>query len=151
MLSTRWRPFGDTFGEMNRLQNEMNRLFDRFGGVGGEDDRRTVPAYPALDLWQDGDNLYVEAELPGLVLDDLEIYVTGGTQLTLKGKRDIPEVENGTWHRRERGYGSFARGLTLPHDVNADKVEASFTNGVLTITLPKLEDAKPRRITVKTG
>jgi HSP20 family protein len=149
MLMTRQRPFGDVFSDLGLLQNEINRLFDHFGTGGPEGERRVAPSYPALDLWQDADNLYVEAELPGLELDDLEIYVTGGNQLTLKGKRELPEVEGGTWHRRERGFGSFARAITLPNDVDADKVEAALRNGVLAVTLPKHEGAKPRRISVK--
>ena len=142
---------GNAFTEMNQLQHEMNRLFDRFGV--GERERkgghRVAPSYPALDLWQDSENLYVEAELPGLELEELEIYVTGEDQLTLKGKREAPTVENGTWHRREREFGSFARALTLPHAVDADRVEAAFKHGIVTIALPKQEDAKPRRISVR--
>ncbi|MBN2291025.1 MAG: Hsp20/alpha crystallin family protein [Pirellulales bacterium] len=149
MLYTRWQPFGFVGTEMNRLQHEMNRLFNRFGLAESNDEFRVAPSYPALDLWQDGENLYVEAELPGLELDDLEIYVTGGNELTLKGKREAPVVEDGTWHRRERGFGNFSRVMTLPHNVNAEKVDATLKNGVLTVTLPKLENSKHRRITVK--
>jgi HSP20 family protein len=132
---------------MNRLQGEMNRLFDRFGLENGG--RRSAPAYPALNLWQDGDNLYVEAELPGMELNDLEMYVSGGNQLSLKGKREAPSIEKGAWHRQERGYGSFTRAITLPQNVDADKVKAEFKHGVLCVTLPKTEDTKPRRIEVK--
>jgi HSP20 family protein len=132
---------------MNRLHREMSRLFDRAGY--GDGARRMAPAYPALNLWEDADNLYAEAELPGLSLDDLEIYVTGGNHLSIKGKREVPESDKAAWHRRERGYGQFARALTLPHDVDADKVEAEFRNGVLCIKLPKREESKPRRIEVK--
>jgi len=149
MLATRWQPFGvaGPWSEMNRLQTEMNRLFDRFGFEDGG--RRPAPTYPALNLWQDGDNLYVEAELPGMELSDLEMYVSGGNQLSLKGKREAPSVEKGAWHRQERGYGSFTRAITLPHDVDAEKVEAEFHDGVLCVTLPKREGSKPRRIEVK--
>jgi HSP20 family protein len=132
---------------MNRLQTEMNRLFDRFGTDNGG--RRVAPTYPAMNLWQDADNLYVEAELPGMELSDLEIYVSGGNQLSLKGKREAPSMETGAWHRQERGYGSFTRAITLPHDVDAEKVEAQFNHGVLCVTLPKSEGTKPRRIEVK--
>lgn len=149
MLMTRWQPFGYAGMEVDRLQREMNRLFERFGFGEPEEERRVAPAYPALDLWQDAENIYVEAELPGLELNDLEIYVTGGNQLTLKGKREAPAVEEGTWHRRERSFGTFTRALTLPSDVDAEKVEAALKNGVLTITLPKVEKEKPRQITVK--
>ena len=149
MLTTRWQPFGDVFSELNRLQHDMNRLFNRFGLTNGGGERRIAPAYPALDLWQDEDNFYVEAELPGMKLEDTEVYVTAGNQLTLKGKREAPVVENGTWHRRERGFGEFSRAITLPQDVDADLVAAAFQNGILTITLPKMEATKPLRISVK--
>ncbi|MHB8897459.1 MAG: Hsp20/alpha crystallin family protein [Thermoguttaceae bacterium] len=151
MVSTRWRPFG--FGletpwfELDRIQNEMNRVFDRFGF--DESSRQVTPTYPAINLWEDADNLYVEAELPGMELSDLEIYVTGDDQLSLKGKRGAPAGEQNTWHRQERGYGSFARLLTLPHQVDAERVQAAMKHGVLCITLPKQEAAKPRRIEVK--
>ena len=149
MLTTRWEPMGSLWSEMGRFQEDMNRAFERFGMQRGDDRRRPAAGYPALDLWQDADNLYVEAELPGLNLDDLEIYVTAGNRLSLKGKRELPSVEKGTWHRRERGHGEFARALTLPGDVDAERVEANFENGILTITLPKHEDSKPKRITIQ--
>jgi HSP20 family protein len=106
-------------------------------------------AFPALNIWQDEGAIYAEAELPGMELNDLEIYVTGGNQLTIKGERKQPKLEKGTWHRQERGFGSFSRIVTLPSDVNAEKVEARLVNGVLTITMPKSEAAKPRKIIVK--
>jgi HSP20 family protein len=145
MLSTRWQPFSDLWSEMNRLQEEMNRVFGRFTGADG----RRGEGYPLVDLWQDDDNLYVEAELPGMDLNDLEIYVTGGNQLSIKGERKPPAVERGNWHRQERGYGSFSRFFELPVDVDEGKVAAEFRNGVLTITLPKRQEAKPRKIAVK--
>lgn len=138
MLATRWQPFGE-------LMNEMNRVFNRFG-VG---DRVFAPAYPALNLWHDADNLYVEAELPGVDLADLEIYVSGGDQLTLRGRRALPQLPKGAWHRQERHYGEFTRVLTLPQAVDAEKVQAEMKGGVLTITLPKRAEARPRRIEVK--
>lgn len=110
----------------------------------------SAPAsYPPLNLREDESNLYVEAEFPGFNLDDLEMYVTGGNQLSIKGERKQPELEQGTWHRQERGYGSFSRLMELPGPVDGDRVSAEFRHGVLTITLPKKEEAKPRRIEVK--
>jgi len=145
MLSTRWQPMADAQAELTRLRDEMDRLFGRWTG-------RRFPlaptTYPLMNLWEDEDNLFVEAELPGMELGDLEIYVHGD-QLAVKGERKEPTCENGTWHRRERGYGKFARVLELPVTVNEDKVEAAFKNGVLTITLPKRAEAKPRRIEVR--
>ncbi|MCX7425815.1 MAG: Hsp20/alpha crystallin family protein [Planctomycetia bacterium] len=147
MFATRWQPFNDVWSEMGRFYDEMNRAFDRMGYR----DRlgRFAPTFPAVDLWQDDDNFHVEAELPGVALEDLEIHVSGENQLSLKGTRKVPEIEEGTWHRRERSYGEFARILSLPQPVDADKVQATIRHGVLTITLPKAAAAKPRRIEVK--
>lgn len=147
MLATRWQPFTSLWGEFARLHDEMNRLFDssRFDrGWPG-----LAVAYPALNVWEDDNNVYAEAELPGMDQDDLEVYVTGGNQLTLKGERKAPRADRGVWHRQERGFGSFVRVLTLPSGVDPDRVEATFANGVMTITMPKAEAHKPRRITVK--
>ncbi|NUQ63052.1 MAG: Hsp20/alpha crystallin family protein [Pirellulales bacterium] len=148
MFSTRWQmqPFRDLWTEMNRLQEEMNRVFGRTGGNGYR-----MGVYPPLDLWQDEENLYVEAELPGMDLADLEIYVTGGNQLSVRGERKRPEIPGGNWHRQERNFGAFSRLVELPQDVDEDKVEAELRNGVLTIKLPKREEAKPRKISVKSN
>lgn len=142
MLATRWEPWT----ELNRLSRDMDRLFSR----GGNDVGRPfgVGTFPALNVWEDDDNVFAEAELPGFQRDDLQIYITGN-QLTVKGERRPPEHEQGTWHRQERGYGSFSRMVELPGDVDGDKVSAEFKNGVLNITLPKSEAVKPRRIEVK--
>lgn len=142
MLSTNWQPLA----EVNRLRNEMDRVFGHYPGGNGH---RRVFTYPLLNVWEDDDNLFVEAELPGFELDDLEIYVTGGNQLSISGERKQPEHEGGAWHRQERAFGKFRRSLDLPGDVVSDSVSASFHYGVLTLTLPKAEEAKPRRIEVK--
>jgi HSP20 family protein len=133
--------------EMNRLSNQMDQLFGRFNGGG----RQTLAPteYPPINLWEDEERVYAEAELPGMKLDDLEIFVTGANQLTISGERKEPAGNGAAWHRRERGYGKFTRVIELPGAVDEDKVEAQFKLGVLTITLPKREEAKPRRIAVK--
>ncbi|HUP81814.1 MAG TPA: Hsp20/alpha crystallin family protein [Pirellula sp.] len=144
MLATRWEPWS----EMNRISREMDRLFSARGNGNG----RSVSAgtYPALNIWEDNEHLYAEAELPGFSLDELEIYVTGN-QLTIKGERRPPQNNGGTWHRQERDYGKFTRMVELPGELNGEKVSAEFKNGVLMITLPKSEAVKPRRIEVKTN
>jgi HSP20 family protein len=144
MNATRWQPFADVQSEMHRLRREMEQVFGRFTGNG-----LTAPAYPPLNVWEAGENVCVEAELPGMDLNDLEIYINGGNQLSIKGERKLPELGQGSWHRRERGYGAFARVLDLPSAVDADRVQAEFKHGVLTVTLPKTEASKPRRIEVK--
>jgi HSP20 family protein len=125
----------------------MNRLFGRWSS--GQPLRFGYGAYPALNLWEDDGNFCVEAELPGFELSGLEIYVSGGNQLSIKGERKRPELEGGSWHRQERGYGKFSRTIELPSEVHNDKVYAEFKHGVLTVTLPKSEGVKPRRIEVK--
>ena len=147
MFATQWLPFNDVWSEMGRVYDEMNQVFGRLGYR----DRpgRFASTYPALDLWHDADHFYVEAELPGMELADLEIFVSGENQLSLKGSRKVPDIEQGTWHRRERGYGDFTRVISLPQPVDAEKVHASMKHGVLTVTLPKAVVAKPRRIEVK--
>ena len=142
MLLTRWEPWA----EMNWLSREMDRLFSRGGNGNGR--VLGVGAFPALNVWEDDDNLYAEAELPGFSLKDLEIYVTGN-QLTIKGERHAPERQNGTWRRQERAYGKFTRLVELPGEVNGANVSAELKHGVLRITLPKSEAVKPRRIEVK--
>jgi HSP20 family protein len=123
----------------------MNRLFDRWAG----DDGQGLGGFPALNVWEDGEFCHVEAELPGVELKDLEITVTGGNQLTVKGERRPLTPEKGVWHRQERGFGPFSRSLALPFHVDAEKVEARLENGVLTVRLAKHESARPRKITVK--
>jgi len=143
---TRWNNFGPLWGELQKFQGEMNRLFDYWGGNPG-----LLPqvVFPAVNVWEEGEHVVVEAELPGLALEDLELHVTGGNQLTLKGERKAGVPEKGMWHRQERTFGRFVRSLTLPFPVDAEKVEARLEHGVLTIRLAKHEAAKPRKITVK--
>lgn len=140
---TRWEPLA----EMNRLRNEMDRLFGRYGV--GQARASGARVFPPLNLWEDDNSIYVEAELPGFELNDLEIYVTAGNQLSVKGERKPPATKEGTWHRQERSYGSFSRVIELPCLVESDKVSADFRHGVLTITLPKSEEVKPRKIQVQ--
>jgi HSP20 family protein len=147
MKSSRWQPFNPLWNQVQQLQSEMNRLFDRWGAPAAP--FGNLVAFPPVNIWEDGEQLHVEAELPGLSLKDLEIFVTGGDQLTLKGERKTPSPEKAAWHRRERLYGSFHRTFTLPFRVDAEKVEACLENGVLHVTLAKHESARPRKIPVK--
>ena len=132
----------------NRLFEQMDRLF---GPIGFERPQSfpKVAAYPPLNVWEDDDNLYVEAELPGLNPDRIDVAVTERDQLTIAGERMPATPEAGAWLRQECGYGRFSRTITLPAEVDADEVEATYEAGVLTLTLPKMEEAKPKKITVK--
>ena len=136
------------FAPLMRLQGEMNRLFENFF----EDmppTRTYGAAYPALNTWEDGDHAYVEAELPGMSMDDVEIYVSGG-EVTINGERKLGQPENATWHRRERSHGRLSRTVKLPWQLDADKVEATLRDGVLSVRLPKCESCKPKKVKVAT-
>jgi HSP20 family protein len=134
---------------MTAVPGQANRLFGDFFGPAAAPQGRTVGIFPALNVWEGDDELYVEAELPGIRSDDLDISVVG-QQLMIKGRRADFEPEKGvSIHRRERGSGEFARVIELPVEVNANGVEAKLADGVLLIMLPKAEAAKPRKIEVK--
>lgn len=143
-MENRWLPL--MTHELNRFQNEMDRAFASIAG-----DRHWpgfANSYPLLNLWEDDRSYYVEAELPGLPLDGLDIFVGQENVLTIQGERRLAET-TGTWHRQERGFGQFSRTIALPGEVNADKVEARMEQGILRVTLPKSEKARARRIAVK--
>lgn len=136
---------------VHRLRDEVERVFGGLLGEAGQLANWAVPrGFPAMNIWQDGEKLYVEAEVPGLGMEDLELTVEGD-ELTLKGQRRRVEDKEIAYHRQERGVGTFTRSLTLPVDVDTDKVEATLKDGVLTVVLPKAEAAKPRKIAVKGG
>lgn len=136
-------PFVELWSDMGQLHEELNRLFHRYQGP------RPSGAAPAVNVWEDEHAVYAECDLPGIDPSKLEVFVTEGNQLTLQGERSAPQIPGTVWHRQERGFGSFARVLTLPALVDADKVEAKYEQGVLRLTLPKSEAAKPRKIVVK--
>jgi HSP20 family protein len=145
MALSRWQPL--VTGEFHRVQKEMNRLFDHLGVAPSW--RGLSFSFPAINVWEDDSAVYAEAELPGMLQDQVEVYVTESNQLTLQGERKPAEHPSGTFHRRERGLGKFSRTVTLPADVNAERVDARLEHGILHITLPKSEAARPRKITVK--
>jgi HSP20 family protein len=139
----------EPYRELRRLQQEMDQLFGRWG-VPISTWPGLAVSYPPVNVWEDNDFVYAEAELPGLKLADLEICVTPDNELVLKGKREqLGLPEKAEWHRQERGFGGFERTLRLPVGVDANKVEARLENGVLTIKLAKRPEVKPRRIPVK--
>jgi len=131
-------------GEFDRLFSNLAESFpvpDPFGVLG----RRP---FPAMNAWEDDKAVYAEAELPGLAMQDIEVLVMGD-ELTVKGERKDTEMEGVTYHRRERGVGTFSRVLRLPVQVDADKVEATLRDGVLTVKLPKAQAALPRKIELR--
>ncbi|HOI53772.1 MAG TPA: Hsp20/alpha crystallin family protein [Phycisphaerae bacterium] len=148
-------PFGRFFdsprGPFAQLQREMNQLFDTLVAPRLAVARGLVGrTFPPVNVYDDGAALTLECELPGIDQENLELYIAGDT-MTLKGER--PEVrcdENARMHIRERGYGTFNRAITLPVDVDGDKAEARFVNGVLRVTVPKSPQVMPKQVKVKT-
>jgi HSP20 family protein len=136
------------FPPLGQLRGEVDRLFEDFFGANSTRSAGRAGVFPPLNVWEREHDLVLEAELPGLKHEDLDIQVVGN-ELTLKGRRVDSATEGAAYHRRERGTGEFVRVLRLPVEVNAEKVEASLKDGVLTITLPKAESARPRKIEVR--
>ena len=131
------------------LRRELLRTLEMFAGDG---EPRSSPSgvFPPINVTQDAERFYVRAELPGVVASELAISALRN-RLSISGKREIAkEHERASYHRKERAEGAFNRTLTLPIPVDADRIEARYVDGILTLTLPKAEDAKPRQIVVKT-
>lgn len=139
--------FENPFAELEQMRRDMLRLFD--SAAADELLSRTAGVFPPMNITQDDDSFHVRAEIPGIKPSELHITALRN-RLILQGRREIPQ-ENGkvSWHRKERAEGSFSRTVTLPTEIDAEKVEARYTDGVLTLTLPKAEAAKPRQIVVK--
>ena len=148
MLTLRYSPLRELHREMDRMQEQVRQWFDE---ASSGRPALAPAAFPAFDAWEDTENFYVEAELPGLKLEDLEIYFSDQRVLTVKGQRSELVKEQGNWLRRERGFGTFERSLALPGPIDSDRVEATLKNGVLTITLPKAAEIRPKRIEVKSS
>ena len=146
MSIIRWEPFRDLVS----TQDRFNQLFnDTFARAFGDQQEVSPRAWiPPVDIFETGDSLVLKAELPGINPDDVEIRVEDNT-LYLKGERKFEkEVKEENLHRVERSYGTFTRSFALPNTINADKVKAEYENGVLTLTMPKREEAKPRTIKI---
>lgn len=135
---------------IRRLRDEMDRLFGHvlegrwdpdFGALFGG-------AYPALNVWETESALLVEAEVPGLTLDDVDVQVVGD-ELAIHGERKDATPKDSVYHRRERPATRFSRAVRLPMAIDAEKVGATLKDGVLTVTLPKAEAAKPRKIAIR--
>ena len=133
----------NAMAQMNRLRDELDRVF---GGEALHWNRATT--FPPVNIWEDENGFYVEAELPGMGLDDLEIFIHEGDELSIKGVRKEREIE-GSWRRRERAHGEFSRAFKLPDAVDVNNVAAEMKDGVLTVSLPKSEAVKPKKIEVK--
>ena len=136
-----------TFEDLEKMRNDMGRLIDQAPRRPFQSTAAGV--FPLINLTEDKDNYFVRAELPGLKAEELNIAVAGNN-LTISGERKIPsEGDTVNYHRREREAGLFNRIIALPRDVEVDNVEAGLVDGVLTVTIPKAEEARPKHITVK--
>ena len=140
----------DPFQEMMTLRRAMDRMFD--GNISPESNWQQPSAWGlALDVVENQDAFVVKASVPGINPDDLEITYNNDT-LTIKGEIKADEtVEEANYHLRERRSGAFVRSLILPYKINAEAIDAAYTAGVLTLTLPKAEEVKPKRIAIKAG
>ena len=139
------------FREMDNMRKEMDELFRGVGS--GTFETAFLPGvgthrFPRVNLSEDQDSYYLEALLPGVDENKVDLTVTGNT-LTLSGERSEEKATDGrTWHRRERGNGKFLRTIELPSDINGKKVSAEYKNGVLTVRMAKAESAKPKKISI---
>ena len=149
-----WRPFS----ELARMERDMERMFEDFWtrpwfGLGWPRRLRALeevtPRAPAIEIYEEKDDVVVKAELPGMKREDLELNISDNL-LTIKGeKKKEEEVKEKGYYYSERSYGSFTRTVEIPKDVQTDKVRASFNDGVLEIRLPKTEEAKRKEVTIK--
>ena len=151
-MLTRWsnwglydfdREFERTLADFDALRREMNRLFD---GTYQQNGARSV-GWPRIALFDEGAQLAVRAELPGMSEKDVQLSIDQGV-LTLRGERNAQAPEGYAVHRQERGHYRFARSFTLPCKVDVEKTKAELKNGVLTVTLPKAPEEQPRQIAV---
>jgi len=149
MAIVRWtrRPSATgPFAELERLQGELNRLFQAV--FRPEVARRPAGVFPPVNISEDADNVYVRAELPGVSPQDVDVAVASET-LSLSGRRSTEQPEKVSYHRRERESGEFQRIISLPIRINPDNVRATARDGILLVTLPKAEEVKPKKIRIE--
>jgi HSP20 family protein len=130
--------------DLERMENEMNRMLSRYAYPSSSD-------FPAFNIWGAPDQAVVTTEIPGIEPESIDISVAGST-LTVRGSREQEAAREGeSYHRRERWYGKFSKTIELPFTIQADKVEARFAKGILSITLPRSEAEKPKKVMVKSA
>jgi HSP20 family protein len=147
MAIIRWEPFRDLVS----LQERMNRVFDdAFRGASrSEEDWALGGSWaPAVDIYEQGHDIVLKAELPGVDPKDVDVRVENNV-LTLRGERKLDnEVKRENYHRVERSYGAFTRSFTMPNMVDTEKIKAEYKDGVLRVSLPKKDEAKPKQISI---
>jgi HSP20 family protein len=148
MPIVRWEPFRELLTTQDRFNQLFNQAFGQVAPEGQEDLSNRVWA-PAVDIYETEHSLVLKAELPGIDPKDVEVRVENQT-LFIRGERKFEkDVKEESYHRMERTYGSFARSFTLPNTINAESVSAQYKDGVLTLTLAKREEAKPKTIKIQ--
>jgi len=146
MQLVRFNPLRERLKARNRINHIFDDLF--YPAVKGDEELSIWNWKPVVDIYDNDDSIVIKAELPGVNKEDINIDVKDRF-LTLKGERSAEnEVKEDKYHRKERTYGRFERVFTLPAEVDSDKIEADYKDGVLTITIPKPEEQKPRQITI---
>ncbi|HET8799302.1 MAG TPA: Hsp20/alpha crystallin family protein [Thermoanaerobaculia bacterium] len=134
--------------DVKNLQAQLNRLFEPFARFSvGDEDLVSGTWVPPVDVAETLEKILVRAEVPGLRQEDIQIEFENGL-LTIRGDRKLEKTEGMTWHRVERTYGNFSRSFTLPRTVDAEKISASYRDGILEIEVPKREEAKPKQIRI---
>jgi len=137
----------DPFGA---LRGAVDRLFDDYPLLSEWPWQIAAPAFPALNVWDDDENVYVEAEIPGVKASDLEVTAVG-KELTVRGRREPLDEKGLTYQRQERGTGEFSRVISLPVEIEPDKIQAHLKEGVLTVRLPKSDRIRARRIEIRSS
>ncbi|MGM0654859.1 MAG: Hsp20/alpha crystallin family protein [Thermodesulfobacteriota bacterium] len=147
-MFTRISDIDRMFGAMDLLRNKMDRVFSDYGRSYLSDPAFTLRSNsPRTNLLESGDTFEVQAEVPGISKDDLNIKIQGN-YLEISGKRSVDTPEGYKIHRNERGSSSFSRSFSLPDEIDAEKVEAALKDGILYLKLPKSETAKPKMIEI---
>jgi HSP20 family protein len=146
MALFRFSPSFDPVNALLNLQRELDRVFDKPLGFDFGLSGRGV--YPPVNVFSDKDGYVVKMEVPGMESEKLNVEAHGRT-LTISGKREAAALQGGSFHRHERSGGEFSRSLQLPADLDLGRAEAAYKHGMLTIRIPKKEEAKPRQITIK--
>lgn len=148
MAIYRWRGPRESFGELDDLRTAVDQVFGNYMGRPGRM-RLFRGVFPALNITENEDNLYLTAELPGIDPKEIDITATADS-ITLKGERKEPSASKEfSYHQREREFGTFRRVIDLPTKIDTDKINASYKNGILTVVLPKTEEVKPKQIEIK--
>lgn len=143
MTLVRWEPFRDLVG----IQERLNRLFSE--SIGRTNIDEAYGAWvPPVDIFEKGDDLVIRAELPGVDKNDMDIHVENGVLQIRGDRKPDPDIAETTAYRRERMHGNFTRSFALPTTVDASRVAAKYRDGVLEVTIPKAESAKPKRVKI---